>query len=67
VVEGENLPCTTPDKRFRTIPRCIGPDKRIPKAAVRKRGLVAWVERPGMIQEGDSVRVIIPEQVIYSF
>lgn len=34
-------------------------------AAKRRRGLLAWVEKPGVISAGESVRVQIPEQWIY--
>ncbi|MEO1749161.1 MAG: MOSC domain-containing protein [Pseudomonadota bacterium] len=36
-----------------------------PKAAKRKRGLVAWIEKPGSISMGEKVRVQIGEQWIY--
>lgn len=34
-------------------------------AAKRRRGLLAWVEKPGTIAVGESVRVQIPEQWVY--
>ncbi|MAS03617.1 MAG: molybdenum cofactor sulfurase [Ahrensia sp.] len=34
-------------------------------AAKRRRGLLAWVERPGTIRSGESVRAQLPEQWIY--
>lgn len=34
-------------------------------AALRRRGLVAWVEKPGTISAGESVRVRVPEQWIW--
>ena len=36
-----------------------------PKAAKRRRGLVAWVEKPGTIAMGEGVRVQLPDQWIY--
>ena len=36
-----------------------------PKAARRMRGLVAWVEKPGVIRDGEDVSIRIPEQWIY--
>jgi MOSC domain-containing protein YiiM len=36
-----------------------------PKVARRLRGLVAWVEKPGVIASGEEVTVRIPEQWIY--
>ena len=37
-----------------------------PTVAKRLRGLVAWVEKPGVINPGEDVSVRIPEQWIYS-
>lgn len=34
-------------------------------AAKRRRGLVAWVEKPGTIRRGESLKVQIPEQWLY--
>ncbi|MER8993229.1 MOSC domain-containing protein [Mesorhizobium sp. M0145] len=36
-----------------------------PKAAKRLRGLVAWVEKPGMIAAGEEISVRVPEQWVY--
>lgn len=36
-----------------------------PRAAKRLRGLVAWVEKPGRIVQGETISVRIPEQWIY--
>jgi hypothetical protein len=35
-------------------------------AAKRGRGLVAWVEKPGLIEAGEKVTVQIPEQWLYT-
>lgn len=35
------------------------------KAAKRRRGLVAWVEKPGSIAQGAGVKAHLPEQWIY--
>jgi hypothetical protein len=42
-----------------------GIDLAFVSAARHRRGLVAWVERPGMIRAGDVVEWWIPEQWIY--
>lgn len=34
-------------------------------AAKRRRGVLAWVEKPGMVRLGENVRVQLPEQWIY--
>jgi hypothetical protein len=36
-----------------------------PKVAKRLRGLVGWVEKPGMVADGEAVSVRVPEQWIY--
>lgn len=36
-----------------------------PKLAKRLRGLVAWVEKPGTITDGEAISVRVPEQWIY--
>ncbi|WP_235891013.1 MOSC domain-containing protein [Pararhizobium mangrovi] len=36
-----------------------------PKAAERRRGLVAWVEKPGRVVAGETVKLRLPEQWIY--
>jgi hypothetical protein len=33
--------------------------------AKRLRGLVAWVEKPGIIRAGEEISVRVPEQWIY--
>jgi hypothetical protein len=66
VLEGENHPCVFPGKAIQAqYPDRPGIGKRFPKAAYHLRGVVGWVERPGMIREGDRVRVEVPEQVVY--
>ncbi|MFQ5614336.1 MAG: MOSC domain-containing protein [Anaerolineae bacterium] len=68
VVDAENLPCTDPGRVIQQeYPDRSGLDTLFPKAALHKRGLVAWVERPGLIRPGDEVRVEIPTQVVYDF
>lgn len=37
-----------------------------PKVAKRRRGILAWVEKPGTVRLGETCRVQIPEQWIYS-
>jgi len=66
VVQGENLPCTGPGQVIQDEHAEIpGLADRFPKAALHRRGLVAWVERAGLICPGDDVRVDIPEQRPY--
>ena len=55
---GFNTPCTIAGRmvaaRYGSAP------ERFPKAAWDLRGITAWVERPGPIRPGDSVRVVAP-------
>ncbi|WP_164009606.1 MOSC domain-containing protein [Pyxidicoccus trucidator] len=65
-VEGENEPCTGPGR----VIEAHHPDReklasRFVKAAWQRRGLVAWVERPGVLRAGDEVRVMLPKPVTY--
>lgn len=36
-----------------------------PKVAKRLRGVVAWVEKPGVVEAGEEISVRVPEQWIY--
>lgn len=66
VVEGENHPCTVAGSAVqRDYPDVERLTTRFPDAAMGKRGVVAWVERAGRIAAGDSVRVEVPQQVMY--
>lgn len=55
---GFNTPCTIAGRmvaaRYGSAP------ERFPKAAWDLRGITGWVERPGAIRPGDSVRVVPP-------
>jgi MOSC domain-containing protein YiiM len=63
-IEGENLPCTTAGgslaRQFADRPEIAN---LFPKKAIRKRGVVAWVERPGVIRKGEKVLVRLAEDV----
>lgn len=36
-----------------------------PKVARRRRGIVAWVEKPGRVEPGEAISLRVPEQWIY--
>ena len=67
VVHGENDPCSGPgailQKNYPAIPK-LSP--AFIAAALHRRGIVAWVERPGLIQSGETVTAQIPEQIDYT-
>ena len=67
VVDVENMPCTGPaqviQQQYPDIPKLV---QSFPKAAMHKRGLVGWVERPGYINENDEVTILLPPPVTYS-
>ncbi len=61
VVAGENEPCVQPGRtiaqHYPDVPK-LAP--RFVKAALGRRGLVAWVERAGTIRAGDTLTVMPP-------
>ncbi len=61
VVDSENQPCRGPGKIVASHwPQAKDLATRFVKAAHRRRGLVAWVERPGTIEAGDAVELVRP-------
>jgi MOSC domain-containing protein YiiM len=64
VVEGENLPCTTAGGSLQQqFPDRTDITTAFPKQAIGKRGLVAWVERPGKLTKGEGILVRLAEDV----
>ena len=60
VVDMQNRPCTFVST---TIAKSVGDVGKGFKAAAKgRRGVTAWVERPGKIQLGDEFRLHIPDQ-----
>ncbi len=66
VVAQANMPCSTPGKFLRDRYNKPDLDTLFPKVALERRGLVAYVEKPGVITAGDTVEAEVPEQVIYT-
>lgn len=65
-IEDENTPCRLAGASVaRAHPGRDGLAFAFVAAARHRRGLVAWVERPGRISLGDAVQVRIPEQWLY--
>jgi hypothetical protein len=64
VIDMENLPCQEPAV---TIDKALpGMGKGFKRAAEGRRGVTAWVEREGTLQLGDSLRLHIPAQRVWS-
>jgi len=57
VIDGDNDPCTSAGK---AISAQVGRDVKsaFVKAALNRRGLVGWVERPGTLRVGDAPRLV---------
>lgn len=60
VVDMENLPCTLVSREIEAVHPGFG--KRWKPAAMGRRGVTAWVERPGTLSVGDSVTLFVPAQ-----
>lgn len=59
-VDMENLPCLYPAREIES--EAPGHGKRFKAAATNRRGVTAWVERPGGLAVGDAVKLFIPDQ-----
>jgi hypothetical protein len=67
IVHGENDPCINVGRIVQAqFPDRQGLDAALVKAAIHRRGVVGWIEHPGMISPGDRVTAEIPDQVLYS-
>lgn len=59
-IDMQNRPCQFPAK---TIEKAFpGHGKAFKSAAVGKRGVTAWVERPGTLRIGDQITLHVPDQ-----
>lgn len=62
----ENMPCTGPGKVIQSyFPDRQGLQSAFPKSALHRRGVVACVERPGIVRNGDEAQVELAEQILY--
>lgn len=60
IVDMQNRPCHLPAREIEMdLP---GHGKPFKEAANGRRGVTAWVERPGVLQVGDRLRLHIPDQ-----
>lgn len=59
-IDMENKPCQLPAKSLEAVHP--GKGKGFKPAAIGRRGVTAWVERPGVLRIGDKMRLHIPGQ-----
>lgn len=59
-IDMENLPCIYPAQEIEAD--TPGHGEAFPKAAHGRRGVTAWVERPGSLKIGGKLRLFIPAQ-----
>jgi hypothetical protein len=65
-IDGLNVPCRFSGRAVAGhYPDRQGLDLAFVKAARNLRGLVGWVEKPGVIMEGEALEARVPEQWIY--
>jgi MOSC domain-containing protein YiiM len=67
-VDGQNGPCRFSGRSVAEHAKMADHESGsllFPKVGKRLRGLVAWVEKPGVIASGEDLTVRIPEQWIY--
>lgn len=66
-IDGQNAPCRLAGAAIaRHVPGREDLTLLFPKAAKGLRGLVGWVEKPGVIRVGEAVSVRVPVQRLYS-
>ncbi|OIQ30599.1 MAG: sulfurase [Alphaproteobacteria bacterium MedPE-SWcel] len=59
-IDMENRPCVLPGREIEKDHSGYGP--KFKSAAENRRGITAWVERPGQLKLGDSLRLFVPSQ-----
>lgn len=64
VVDMQNHPCQFPAKSLEVVHP--GQGKGFKAAAAGRRGVTAWVERPGAIALGDTLQLHIPDQPVWA-
>lgn len=65
-VDGQNAPCRIAGRAIAAhAPGRDGLDLLFPKVARRLRGLVGFVEKPGVVRAGEGVTAQIPEHWLY--
>jgi hypothetical protein len=65
-IDGLNVPCRLSGRAVaQRYPERADLDVDFVKAARRRRGLVGWVEKPGVVEVGETLEARLPEQWIY--
>ncbi len=64
VVDMENRPCQLPAREIEA--EHPGAGRAFRAAAKGRRGVTAWVERPGRLALGDSLRLFVPDQPLWA-
>ena len=64
VIDMENRPCTLPAREIERETSGFG--ARYTSAALGRRGVTAWIERPGRLELGDRLRLHIPDQPVWA-
>ena len=64
VVDMENRPCSLPARVVEDARPGFG--RAFRAAAAGRRGVTAWVERPGALALGDTLRLHIPDQPVWT-
>lgn len=64
VIDMENRPCHLPAREIEQAHP--GKGKAFKTAAKHRRGVTAWVERPGVLRPGDILRLHIPDQPVWA-
>jgi hypothetical protein len=65
-IDGLNVPCRQSGRAIAAQhPERDGLDFAFVKAAKQRRGLVGWVEKPGVIAVGEALEARVPEQWVY--
>ena len=59
-IDIEKRPCVLPGREIEKDHTGFGP--KFKTAAENRRGVTAWVERPGQLKRGDSLRLFVPDQ-----
>ncbi len=62
-VDMENAPCVLPGREIEADHTGLG--AAFKPAAQGRRGVTAWVERPGNLRVGDKMRLFVPDQPLW--